>query len=699
MVSIRRILCTNAVFLTLICLGSATLLIPSHIPPRPKPLDQFRLPSIKKLLDTTSAIRQLCNNQSISVSQECQKDVSHLFCSLNALATYWSTECPGKDDVEGCSKCQLRAAEMYTNSSWIMTWVDSIGKMPSGISDGNYHWLGDYEQCESLKINNLFNGHYCMIQFEVPDTVLNTRCDENRPLEVHLGICLPASCSDEEKKALIEDVAEHEMYVQCEPPKQWSWAATIFLYGSIIWGAFITILTLFVWYNRPLETWYYNIAEAVSLHHNFQKCLRTTRQTEHLRDCIPGLLVVSLFLFICGNVFYLVMPFLENVSFSYSSSQSAFMQIIVNYSFYADGILALAAFKIGTYYNNGGFHSVKDILYHLVSRFFRVWPAYAYVVGFITLIFIRLGSGPMWSHNDLPDRCLNSWWFNLLLVNNLFGIDQICFDGSYLYALDAQFYLLALLIFYISNKSRAAASVIIISAIVVSILYVLVAVPYYGTYAALIPTAITFKEQDAMYNNFVKYIYLNPVSRLAPFLIGLYTPLWINKKAITLQKYVWIATAFTVLIIWTPYLFDGTNNFYLYAIYASIHRTFWAMTILIIAYMINNVSVGNVLKAILGFKIFYPMSKLVFLVFVISEPVALSLFSSLHRPINATFFSLILTSIGTFVCSYIIAVLVQVAVALPIRYLYELCLAPQADDVQKNRQNPEEESLKDNLFT
>jgi hypothetical protein len=32
-----------------------------------------------------------------------------------------------------------------------MTWVDSIGKMPSGISDGNYHWLGDYEQCQRLK--------------------------------------------------------------------------------------------------------------------------------------------------------------------------------------------------------------------------------------------------------------------------------------------------------------------------------------------------------------------------------------------------------------------------------------------------------------------------------------------------------------------------------------------------------------------
>ena len=48
-----------------------------------------------------------------------------------------------------------------------------------------------------------FNGHYCMVEFEVPDTILNTKCD-NQPLEIHLGICLPASCNKTETQQIIE---------------------------------------------------------------------------------------------------------------------------------------------------------------------------------------------------------------------------------------------------------------------------------------------------------------------------------------------------------------------------------------------------------------------------------------------------------------------------------------------------------------
>lgn len=52
------------------------------------------------------------------------------------------------------------------------------------------------------------------------------------------------------------------------------------------------------------------------------------------------------------------------------------------------------------------------------------WPAYAFVTAFMTLLYVRLGEGPMWSLNDLPARCKTSWWANMLLVNNLLGISE-----------------------------------------------------------------------------------------------------------------------------------------------------------------------------------------------------------------------------------------------------------------------------------
>lgn len=51
-------------FLLLPNLSSGCILCPNRIPPYPKPLDQFRIPSIQKLLDTSETIVALCQNNS-----------------------------------------------------------------------------------------------------------------------------------------------------------------------------------------------------------------------------------------------------------------------------------------------------------------------------------------------------------------------------------------------------------------------------------------------------------------------------------------------------------------------------------------------------------------------------------------------------------------------------------------------------------
>uniref|UniRef100_A0A915LXR9 Nose resistant-to-fluoxetine protein N-terminal domain-containing protein n=1 Tax=Meloidogyne javanica TaxID=6303 RepID=A0A915LXR9_MELJA len=122
------------------------------------------------------------------------------------LASLKAEECPGQENKEQCVKCRKENERLYSVNKWIMTWVDSVGKMPSGISDGNYHWLGDYEQCQRLKTYGLFNGRYCLLEFHVPGAVIRPeQCPEKGtdPLEVVLGICLPANCSTEETQGLV----------------------------------------------------------------------------------------------------------------------------------------------------------------------------------------------------------------------------------------------------------------------------------------------------------------------------------------------------------------------------------------------------------------------------------------------------------------------------------------------------------------
>jgi hypothetical protein len=96
-------------------------------------------------------IRRYFLNRLSDVSVECRAEVSHLFCSLSELIASMKTDCPGPEDESECTKCRSSNDRRYGASKWILTWLDSVGKMPSGISDGNYHWLGDYEQCQRLK--------------------------------------------------------------------------------------------------------------------------------------------------------------------------------------------------------------------------------------------------------------------------------------------------------------------------------------------------------------------------------------------------------------------------------------------------------------------------------------------------------------------------------------------------------------------
>lgn len=62
-----------------------------------------------------------------------------------------------------------------------------------------------------------------------------------------------------------------------------------------------------------------------------------------------------------------------------------------------------------------------------VFRYVRLTPAYLAVIAVYTTWLPRLGSGPMWSERMTreQDRCKESWWLNVLYVNNYVGTESI----------------------------------------------------------------------------------------------------------------------------------------------------------------------------------------------------------------------------------------------------------------------------------
>ena len=56
----------------------------------------------------------------------------------------------------------------------ILLVVDSFGRKPSGILDGNTVWIGEYNQCIGVKEKN-WNGKYCYISQKVNMTIGKSR--------------------------------------------------------------------------------------------------------------------------------------------------------------------------------------------------------------------------------------------------------------------------------------------------------------------------------------------------------------------------------------------------------------------------------------------------------------------------------------------------------------------------------------------
>lgn len=52
---------------------------------------------------------------------------------------------------------------------------------------------------------------------------------------------------------------------------------------------------------------------------------------------------------------------------------------------------------------------------------------YLAVLGFYCTLFVKMGSGPLWAEKvgKEAERCHQSWWTNILYINNYVNVDKL----------------------------------------------------------------------------------------------------------------------------------------------------------------------------------------------------------------------------------------------------------------------------------
>ncbi|PIC37871.1 hypothetical protein B9Z55_010067 [Caenorhabditis nigoni] len=653
-------------------LALSCTLCPFRIPPRPRPLDQYKLPKVGGKQFDLEKMPKFCNaSKQLPVGAECRAQFEHIFCSADRLTDTFSG-CQSivnksLSEQEQCSKCAYQKAD----NSWVMRWFDSLGKPAAGITEGNYYWLGDYELCTVLRDEKSFDGQYCRIEMEVPDAGVESGCPQTDPLSIILGVCFPAACSVKDLAKVSALYLPYNLKVECESQGRWSAITILLLVLFAVWLVPQAVSTIQPHLND-------SVLHCFSISENAKRTFSTRRDSPHLH-VVHGLEFLLFFTIVCGMVYNFMLPYIENVAFSFEGVSSLSMHIVNNYSYQIDGLLALSAFYT-TYMLFGTVPTVRSALESVAQRLARFWPAYIFCVIFMYTVFPGVSSGPMWIHTDTVNRCEGGWWKNLLFINNWFNVTDTCVDLGYVISLEAQYFLILILFIYLSSKfvmiTQIVAYLIFGSSIVFS---------FVRAYRQDLPPApmLTLEPEPlekiyAVYDQLMLSLFARSSSYCLGFIFGIGCATASEDLRKMGLRYRWhailavacIASGIFPFVGAFPYsAWNWSSNFrFMNALYAAFHRPMWSFSLLSFVYLCHH-GAFKWINALLEWRAFTPLSKVTWIALVVAEPIILYFFSSLNKPAYATHWSTLYTAISAALLSYMIAIFLDIFVTRPIRYL------------------------------
>ncbi|PNF21731.1 hypothetical protein B7P43_G10364 [Cryptotermes secundus] len=384
--------------------------------------------------------------------------------------------------------------ELKRHKLWALQMYDASAKLPSGILRGNVNQLGDFDQCLNVTSQNepRIDGKYCLASVDVESTNLNTNEIESLQQAVQLSqayafikssyrdpghfiprfttitwaVCVPASCSPSdvhqaleealhgynETTGLIFDVhVDPDMcYVKHETGKPLETATILTL---VFFIAVVSVATVATFRDArrvaqhqkeegPLE----RAVMAFSVHKNMRELLAELPAEGDI-NCIYGVRAL------CTMTVYLTHKVIAVAFSPYSNrveltevSNEGWATMLRTSLVFTDSFLLMSG--VLTSFNMSKEMQRKkhiDWIKKYVARFIRLTPALLAVVLFYAYVLEHLGAGPQWNLavKRNADFCKESFWRNILYIQNFFPFEQMCATHTHQLALDMQLSLLS----------------------------------------------------------------------------------------------------------------------------------------------------------------------------------------------------------------------------------------------------------------
>lgn len=409
-------------------------------------------------------------------------------------------------------------------------------------------------------------------------------------------------------------------------------------------------------------------------------------------NCIHGIRFLSISWIILGHTYNYGLASRINETWTIVNALDAF-EILKRFTF--QGVYG-AGFSVDTFYMLSGllltYLQVKHlkklmkkpkaanvsfyIIHYYFHRFWRLTPMYMAVLMFFACLYRYVGSGPLWVP-EAGDLCKKTWWTNLLYVNNLVNVEDMCMGWSWFLANDMQFYAVSIVFLFFLTWSIPLGSVLIF--LLMSAGIALAGWKehiYNGSF-------LTFKSDGGA---FWKNVYIAPWCRVAAFCIGLLTGIIMYKRqkkefSRKLALLGWaIAVALGLGLVYCTYSENqegGTPwSREWRSAYEALGRPLWAACVAWVIFACHN-GRGGVVNSILSWEGIMPLSRLSYAAYLVHPIVMMICVYSKRSLVYLSDLDIIYLYLGHLTLTFMTAFVVSLAFEAPFMALEKIMFPPK----------------------
>ncbi|XP_055842814.1 nose resistant to fluoxetine protein 6-like [Episyrphus balteatus] len=587
---------------------------------------------------------------------------------------------------------------------------NSWGKLPSGIEYGNFYDTGNFDQCvkTSIKFNDedlsVVDGKYCFAKIKPNDVYsLEKNIARLSPLpndfEINIGICVPDSCSEEFLTSVFSQPNGSTNFTEISvsncsngkrPPMKiinyfGIFNVTHFFYFLIFTfcRAIFSLFAVFMILSSIYDACTTNnkkspksIFLAFSIFSNGKKifAIDTTKSPKNI-DCLTGIRVVSMIMIINFHTYLNTsfIPWINEID-NLPWSKTLWSMYIMNAGmgvdsfFFISGLLA-AWSGLQKMDKTKGKLNIGMMYVH---RYIRLTPVVAATILFVMSINEFIYTGPFRDIVLSKNQCnKNTWWPNLLYIQNYYHPDGLCNNETWYLAADFQLYVLSPLLLIPLWKWGTTFSPVLLILSLISVGQVM--------------TVYISKQFTGLLNvsdeNKWELTYIPTHARCPPWLVGLAVGYFMHKNRTKifhipkiLQLILWVISL-TLLFgsVFGPYFTEnGRSSVLVTAFYGGWKHFAWGIALAWITFACH-FGFGGILNTFLSHPFWQPLGRLTYSMYLTNMIVLGIHFGMMRTPVYFSDYNEILYCWSTFGMTLVAAIVMALAFEYPVLVL-EKCL-------------------------